>query len=130
MRFVEGARVHVDGQPVTELALQTDDIIVSVATVLATIYLYLIVPKGFFPVQDTGVILGISDAPQTISFDAMSQRQLELNRVILKDPAVESLSSFIFGLNNSGGGFPACTRTVGMPVNRAAIATRTCSPNG
>ncbi|HVX59222.1 MAG TPA: efflux RND transporter permease subunit, partial [Pirellulales bacterium] len=53
------------------------------------------VPKGFFPVQDTGVILGISEAPQNVSFTAMSERQQELNRAILDDPAVESLSSFI-----------------------------------
>ena len=52
-------------------------------------------PKGFFPVQDTGVILGISEAPQSISFAAMAERQQALNRAILKDPAVESLSSFI-----------------------------------
>ena len=57
--------------------------------------LYIIVPKGFFPVQDTGVILGISEAPQTISFTAMAQRQQALAQVILKDPQVESLSSFI-----------------------------------
>ena len=68
---------------------------VSLVTVAATVYLYLIVPKGFFPVQDTGVILGISEAPQNISFDAMAKRQLELNRAILLEPAVESLSSFI-----------------------------------
>ena len=52
-------------------------------------------PKGFFPVQDTGVILGISEAPQSISFAAMAERQQALAAVILKDPAVESLSSFI-----------------------------------
>ena len=52
-------------------------------------------PKGFFPVQDTGVILGVSEAPQTVSFAAMVQRQQALAQVILKDPAVESLSSFI-----------------------------------
>ena len=66
-----------------------------VATLLATWQLFEIVPKGFFPVQDTGVILGISEAPQSISFEAMRERQLTLNRVILADPAVESLSSFI-----------------------------------
>ena len=68
---------------------------VSLATIMATVFLYTIVPRGFFPVQDTGVILGISDAPQNISFTAMAERQLELNRAILADPAVESLSSFI-----------------------------------
>jgi multidrug efflux pump len=57
--------------------------------------LYVVVPKGFFPVQDTGVILGISEAPDNISFDAMSQRQQELAKVILKDKDVDSLSSFI-----------------------------------
>ncbi|PYQ14083.1 MAG: acriflavine resistance protein B, partial [Acidobacteria bacterium] len=57
--------------------------------------LYVVIPKGFFPVQDTGVILGISEASQTVSFPAMADRQQALARVILQDPAVESLSSFI-----------------------------------
>jgi multidrug efflux pump len=70
-------------------------LLVAIATLVGTIWLYIIVPKGFFPVQDTGVILGISEAPQTISFKAMSDRQQELAKMILKDPAVESLSSFI-----------------------------------
>jgi multidrug efflux pump len=68
---------------------------VTIATLVATIILYVIVPKGFFPVQDTGVILGVSQAPQDISFAAMAQRQQALCRIILRDPAVESLSSFI-----------------------------------
>ncbi|MDB5289689.1 MAG: mdtB 2 [Phycisphaerales bacterium] len=68
---------------------------VAVATLVATILLYIAVPKGFFPVQDTGVILGVSEAPQSISFPAMAQRQQALAAAILKDPAVESLSSFI-----------------------------------
>src|SRR5581483_10931755 len=76
------------------LKAQTATLLVAVATVIGTVYLYFIIPKGFFPVQDTGVILGISEAPQNISFDAMAQRQLALNKVILTDPAVESLSSF------------------------------------
>jgi multidrug efflux pump len=59
------------------------------------VLLYIIVPKGFFPIQDTGVIVGISEAPQSISFGAMAARQQDLAEVILKDPAVESLSSFI-----------------------------------
>jgi multidrug efflux pump len=57
--------------------------------------LYIIVPKGFFPVQDTGIIQGFSQAPESISFAAMSERQQKLSEVILKDPAVENLSSFI-----------------------------------
>ncbi|MEI8316922.1 MAG: multidrug efflux RND transporter permease subunit, partial [Planctomycetia bacterium] len=77
------------------LAHQLATMATFVATLLATWYLAQIVPKGFFPVQDTGVILGISEAPQSISFEAMRDRQLELNRVILADSAVESLSSFI-----------------------------------
>src|SRR5262249_51231423 len=68
---------------------------VAVGTLVATGYLYIVIPKGFFPVQDTGVILGISDAPQSVSFQAMADRQQALGQVILKDPAVESLSSFI-----------------------------------
>ena len=68
---------------------------VALATLAVTIWLYIIVPKGFFPVQDTGVILGISEAPQDISFPAMAQLQQALARVILRDPAVASLSSFI-----------------------------------
>ncbi len=77
------------------LRFRMTTLLVAVATLAATVYLYMIVPKGFFPVQDTGVILGISEAPQSISFEAMSLRQQALNRAILKDPAVESLSSFI-----------------------------------
>jgi multidrug efflux pump len=74
---------------------QTATLIVTVATLVFTILLFIVVPKGFFPVQDTGVILGISDAPQTVSFTAMAQRQQALAQVILKNPAVDSLSSFI-----------------------------------
>lgn len=70
-------------------------LLVAIATLGLTVMLYLVVPKGFFPVQDTGVIQGISEAPQSISFAAMSQRQQELAKIILADPAVESLSSYI-----------------------------------
>jgi multidrug efflux pump len=77
------------------LRYQKPTLIVAVATLVLTVLLYIIVPKGFFPTQDTGVILGISEAPQSISFVGMAKRQQSLSRVILKDPAVESLSSFI-----------------------------------
>src|SRR5262245_30774920 len=70
-------------------------LLVAIATLIGTMVLYVFVPKGFFPVQDTGVIQGISEAPQSISFSAMSQRQQSLAKVILQDPAVQSLSSFI-----------------------------------
>jgi multidrug efflux pump len=68
---------------------------VAVGTLVLTVVLYLVVPKGFFPVQDTGVIQGISEASQTVSFPAMAERQQALARVVLRDPAVASLSSFI-----------------------------------
>ncbi|MDH0425267.1 MdtB/MuxB family multidrug efflux RND transporter permease subunit [Stutzerimonas stutzeri] len=74
---------------------QTLTLLVAVATLGLTVVLYLAVPKGFFPVQDTGVIQGISEAPQSISFRAMSERQQALARVIIADPAVDSLSSYI-----------------------------------
>ncbi len=68
---------------------------VTVGTLVATLVLYYYVPKGFFPVQDTGVILGVSEGPPTISFQGMTQRQQALAKVILEDPNVASLSSFI-----------------------------------
>src|SRR6185295_4786204 len=77
------------------LLRQQATLVVTVATLVLTVLLYLLVPKGFFPVQDTGMILGISDAPQSVSFAAMAARQQDLARIILKDPAVASLSSFI-----------------------------------
>jgi multidrug efflux pump len=77
------------------LRFQTLTLLVAVGTLALTIFLYIIIPKGFFPVQDTGVIQAISQAPQTISFQAMAQKQQELARLVLQDPAVESLSSFI-----------------------------------
>src|SRR5438067_2582573 len=70
-------------------------LLVAIATLLLTAVLYIVIPKGFFPVQDTGAIQGISEAPATVSFTAMAERQQSLARVILQDPAVESLSSFI-----------------------------------
>ncbi|MCR4510189.1 MdtB/MuxB family multidrug efflux RND transporter permease subunit [Pseudomonas sp. 32.2.56] len=70
-------------------------LLVAIGTLALTVLLYLAVPKGFFPVQDTGVIQGISEAPQSISFRAMSERQQRLAEVILQDPAVASLSSYI-----------------------------------
>ena len=70
-------------------------LLVAVATLALTVYLYISIPKGFFPVQDTGVIQGISQAPESVSFPAMSRKQQQLAKVILQDPAVESISSFI-----------------------------------
>ncbi len=86
-RYAVGLRWVLKRQPLT--------LLVAVATLGLTVLLYLVVPKGFFPVQDTGVIQGISEAPQAISFKAMSERQQALAEIILKDPDVASLSSYI-----------------------------------
>ena len=77
------------------LQYQTITLLVAVGTLLLTIFLYIIIPKGFFPVQDTGVIQGISQAAPTISSKAMAEKQQELTKAVLADPAVESVSSFI-----------------------------------
>jgi multidrug efflux pump len=70
-------------------------LLVAVVTLVLTVLLYIVIPKGFFPVQDTGFIQGITEAPQSVSFQAMAERQQTLADVVLQDPAVESLSSFI-----------------------------------
>jgi multidrug efflux pump len=77
------------------LRYQTATLFVALGTLLLTVVLYTVIPKGFFPVQDTGVIQGITQAPQTIGSKSMAEKQQELANVILADPAVESLSSFI-----------------------------------
>src|SRR5215472_5115330 len=74
---------------------QTFVLLIALATFGLTAYLYVVIPKGFFPLQDSGVIQAISEAPQSVSFAAMAERQQQLASVILKDPEVESLSSFI-----------------------------------
>jgi multidrug efflux pump len=74
---------------------QTATLLATVAALALTVYLYVLVPKGFFPVQDTGVILGISEGPENVSFTSMAERQQKLAQVILKDGDVASLSSFI-----------------------------------
>jgi len=74
---------------------QTTTLFVTLGTLVFTIFLYIIVPKGFFPLQDTGVILGISEAPEDTSFAAMADRQLRLTEQVTKDPGVASVSSFI-----------------------------------
>jgi multidrug efflux pump len=70
-------------------------LIIAILTLLVTLYLFYLVPKGFFPIQDTGVIQGISQMPQSISFKAMAERQQALGRTVLADPAVANISSFI-----------------------------------
>jgi multidrug efflux pump len=77
------------------LGHQRATLFVALGTLVATGLLYTVIPKGFFPIQDTGVILGVSEAPQNISFRAMAERQQALAHVILQDPAVANVSSFI-----------------------------------
>ncbi len=77
------------------LRRQRATLVVTGGTLALTALLFLIIPKGFFPLQDTGVILGITEGPQAVSFGTMGERQQALARVILEEPAVESLSSFI-----------------------------------
>jgi multidrug efflux pump len=74
---------------------QTFVLFIALGTFVLTAVLYIVIPKGFFPLQDTGVIQAISEAPQSVSYAAMAERQQQLASIILKDPEVESLSSFI-----------------------------------
>jgi multidrug efflux pump len=88
--------IHRYGQMLTwVLDRQFATLIVAILTLVVTVVLYIAIPKGFFPIQDTGAIQGISEAPQTVSFAAMSERQQALAEVVMQDPAVASLSSFI-----------------------------------
>jgi multidrug efflux pump len=77
------------------LQYETATLLVAASLLLLTVFQYIEIPKGFFPTQDTGIIQGITQAPESISFPAMSHKQQQLSDVILKDPAVASLSSFI-----------------------------------
>ena len=77
------------------LRYQLTTLLVAIGTLAFTILLFIIIPKGFFPVQDTGVIQGVSEAAQSVSFPEMASEQQQLTRIILQDPAVENLSSFI-----------------------------------
>jgi hydrophobe/amphiphile efflux-1 (HAE1) family protein len=82
-------------------------LLVMLGTIAVTGYLYVIIPKGFFPLQDTGMILGITEAAQDISFPAMAERQQALMDTVLKDPAVDSVSDYI------GPGGPTATLNQG-----------------
>ncbi len=94
-RFFEATIARYGNSVQWVLKHQTMTLLVTVATLAGTLYLYIVAPKGFFPVQDTGLILGITESQQTTSFSAMAQRQEALAKVLLQDPDVESLSSFI-----------------------------------
>jgi multidrug efflux pump len=101
---------------------QVFTMLIAAATVAATVQLALAVPKGFFPTQDTGVLLGVSEAPPTVSFQGMVRRQRALNRAVLDDPAVESLSSFI-GVD----GVNATLNSGRMLINLKPLEDRTVS---
>jgi multidrug efflux pump len=79
------------------LERQSLTLLVFLGTLLVTAVLFLLVPKGFFPVEDTGVIVGVTEAPQTISFAGLAERQQALGAALLRDDAVQSLSSFVGG---------------------------------
>ncbi|HEY1904226.1 MAG TPA: efflux RND transporter permease subunit [Terracidiphilus sp.] len=104
------------------LRFQGITLLVALATLVLTIVLYIVIPKGFFPTQDTGVIQGISQAPASISFAAMKQKQQDLARVVLEDPAVESLSSFI-----GADGTNTTLNSGRMSINLKPIADRSLS---
>jgi len=104
------------------LRFQTITLLVAVATLALTIFLYVIIPKGFFPVQDTGVIQGISQAPPSIGSKAMAEKQKELAKVILDDQAVESLSSFI-----GADGTNTTTNSGRMSINLKPLDQRSLS---
>jgi len=106
------------------LGFQTVTLLVAVATLMLTIFLYIVIPKGFFPVQDTGVIQGISQAPPTISSRAMADRQQQLAKIILADPGVESLSSFI-----GADGTNTTTNSGRMSITLKPLAQRSRAPD-
>ncbi len=97
----------------------------ALGTLALTVLLYVIIPKGFFPVQDTGLIQGISEAPQSISFPAMAERQQALARAVLEDPAVASLSSYI-GVD----GVNVTLNSGRMLINLKPLETRDASASG
>jgi multidrug efflux pump len=104
------------------LRFQTVTLLVAVATLVLTVYLYVVIPKGFFPVQDTGVIQGITQAPPAISSQAMAKKQLEITKAVLEDPAVESVSSFI-----GADGTNVTTNSGRMSINLKPLAERNIS---
>jgi multidrug efflux pump subunit AcrB len=103
----QGRLYHISGQVVERiiafygrtlqfvLRYQTATLLIAVAILVLTAVLYISIPKGFFPTQDTGIIQGISQASGSASFESMARRQQELVKVLLADPAVDSTSSFI-----------------------------------
>ena len=104
------------------LQRQALTLLVALATLAFTVLLYVVVPKGFFPVQDTGIIQGITEAGQSVSFPAMAERQQAVAEVVLKDPAVAGLSSFI-GVDGTN----ATLNTGRMMISLKPLAERDAS---
>ena len=116
-RYAEALRWVLRHQPLT--------LGVTAGTLVLTILLYLAVPKGFFPVQDTGLIQGVTEASQSISFGAMAERQQALVRAILEDPAVDSVSSIV-GVD----GVNATLNSGRLLINLKPLAQRDASATG
>ena len=104
------------------LGWQVATLLVAAGTLALTIFLFYVIPKGFFPIQDTGVIQGVSEASQAVSFDEMSRQQQELTKIILQDPAVDNLSSFI-GIDGTN----TTLNSGRILINLKPIATRKIS---
>ncbi|GAA4324786.1 MdtB/MuxB family multidrug efflux RND transporter permease subunit [Pigmentiphaga soli] len=104
------------------LAHQPLTLLVALGTLLLTVLLYAVIPKGFFPVQDTGVIQAITEAPPTVSFAAMARRQQAAAEVVLQDPDVESLSSFI-GVDGSNATLNSGRMQINLKAHRDRTAT-------
>jgi hydrophobe/amphiphile efflux-1 (HAE1) family protein len=100
-RLLDGYRRGLD----FVLAHQRATLFTFLCTVALTVVLYIVIPKGFFPQQDTGIIVGLSDAPQDISFSQMVQRQHQLTDIIARDPDVQSYAAFIGGSRPVNTGF-------------------------
>ncbi|ANN68767.1 efflux RND transporter permease subunit [Bordetella bronchialis] len=109
-------RVVLNHQPLT--------LLVALATFALTVLLYMLVPKGFFPSQDTGLIQAITQAPQTISFQAMAERQQEAARIILADPDVQTVSSFI-GVDGSNATLSAGRIQIALKPHEARSGSMT-----
>ncbi len=94
-RFFTGMLAFYERTLDVALRFRFITLMVFIATVTLTVILYIVIPKGFFPEQDTGIMIGITDAAQDISFDAMSKLQQEVNKIVLADPAVYSVVSSV-----------------------------------
>jgi len=89
------------------LAYKLVTLLITIATIFGTVWLYIVIPKGFFPIEDTGFILAVTEGPTDVSFQGMAERQREVAAIIRKDPAVDYLNSTV------GAGGPNPTNNYG-----------------